>query len=217
MYLLVNRKDIIVDKLDEVRYIKLQPTNNIVIACKKNEAIGVIGSDCTTHYPLISTDTTNAENAVRIIELKELPEDFMINHFILAENGDIIRRFTIEEYQNLKQNDNKAQFSLFLEQNPIQWEDGKLYGCTQQDQFEIALNLMQYQIAKKSGVEFPILEWHAKNEENVPWTYEELSKLNIAIINFIYPYFHQMQQYKTIIKSATNYKEIDSINILYQV
>lgn len=102
MYLLVNRKDIIVDKLDEVRYIKLQPTNNIVIACKKNEAIGVIGSDCTTHYPLISTDTTNAENAVRIIELKELPEDFMINHFILAENGDIIRRFTIEEYQNLK-------------------------------------------------------------------------------------------------------------------
>ena len=216
MFLLINRKNIIIDKLDEVRYIKLQSANNIVVACAEDEAIGVIGSDCNTHYPLIKTDTTSAENAVSVLEVSELPENFSINNFMINAEGQIVRRFTIKEYQDLKQTVNKTQFALFLEQNPIEWIDGKLYGCTQQDQSEIALNLTQYEIAQIAGVETPILEWHAKGEENIPWDYEELSKLNVAITNFVYPYFHQMQQYKTQIKSAITYEEIDAITISYK-
>lgn len=215
MFLLINRKNIIIDNLSEVRYIKLQSANNIVVACAEDEAIGVIGSDCNTHYPLIKTDTTSAENAVSIVEVSELPDNFAVNNFMINAEGEIVRRFTIEEYQNLKQTVNKTQFALFLEQNPIEWIDGKLYGCTQQDQSEIALNLTQYEIAQVAGVETPILEWHAKGEENVAWTYEELSKLNVAITEFVYPYFHQMQQYKTAIKTAETYEGIDAIEISY--
>ena len=108
MFLLINRKNIIIDNLSEVRYIKLQSANNIVVACAEDEAIGVIGSDCNTHYPLIKTDTTSAENAVSIVEVSELPDNFTVNNFMINAEGEIVRRFTIEEYQNLKQTVNKT-------------------------------------------------------------------------------------------------------------
>ena len=43
MYVLLNRENIVVDILDNLRYIKLQSSNGIVVACSKEEGTGVIG------------------------------------------------------------------------------------------------------------------------------------------------------------------------------
>lgn len=75
MYILINRKNIVVDILDEVRYIKLQSANGIVIACAENEGTGVIGSDHDTHFVLTKADMQHDENAVSVMQFDELPED----------------------------------------------------------------------------------------------------------------------------------------------
>ena len=53
MYILLNRENVVVDILAEARYIKLQSSNGIVVACGEDEGTGVIGSDCDTHYTLV--------------------------------------------------------------------------------------------------------------------------------------------------------------------
>lgn len=75
MYVLLNRENIVVDILNEVRYVKLQSDASYVIACEEKQGTGVIGSDCNTHYPLISADNTNSINAVRVMQFDELPEN----------------------------------------------------------------------------------------------------------------------------------------------
>lgn len=75
MYVLINRNNILVDVLNEVRYIKLQSANGIVVACAENEGTGVIGSDADTHYVLIKADTEHNLNAVRVMQFDELPEN----------------------------------------------------------------------------------------------------------------------------------------------
>lgn len=75
MYILLNRENIVVDILYEVRYVKLQSDSGYVIACAETQGTGVIGSDCNTHYPLISADNTNSANAVRVMQFDELPEN----------------------------------------------------------------------------------------------------------------------------------------------
>ena len=79
MYVLLNRGNIVVDILDNLRYIKLQSSNGIVVACSEEEGTGVIGSDCDTHYVLIQADTINSPNAVRVIEVEEIPSNVTPN------------------------------------------------------------------------------------------------------------------------------------------
>ena len=95
MYILLNRKNIVVDILYEVRYIKLQSDSNYVIACPEKQGTGVIGSDCDTHYPLISADNTNSEKAVRVIQFDELPENCKPFYWIYnQETGSLEERYT---------------------------------------------------------------------------------------------------------------------------
>jgi len=74
MYILINRENVVIDILQEVRYIRLQSDANYVIACEEDEGTGVIGSDCDTHYTLMSTDMQHNPNAVRVVEIEMLPE-----------------------------------------------------------------------------------------------------------------------------------------------
>lgn len=82
MNILLNRNNVLVDVLNEVRYIKLQSANGIVVACAENEGTGVVGSDCNTHYVLIKSDIQNSENAVKVMQVDELPEDCKPFYFI---------------------------------------------------------------------------------------------------------------------------------------
>lgn len=75
MYILINRENVVIDILQEVRYIRLQSDASYVIACEEDEGTGVIGSDCNTHYTLIKADMQHDVNAVRVMQFDELPEN----------------------------------------------------------------------------------------------------------------------------------------------
>ena len=126
----------------------------------------------------------------------------------------------LEEAQNAKQSENKAALARFLEEHPLTWIDGKVYGVTMEDQSEIQLNISQYQVqvaVKEAGHDVtPVLEWHAIHEACVPWTLEQLSALVIAISNFVYPWFQKMNQYKAQIFACTDRKEVEAIELDYR-
>ncbi|MCM1324355.1 MAG: hypothetical protein NC218_09345 [Acetobacter sp.] len=148
MYLLLNRENVVVDILERPRYLKLQASSGIVIACEESEGTGVIGSDDNTHYTLVRADATNSPDAVVVMAVEELPSDVIAGKTRLnGETGEFEPRYTLEEIQTMKQEENKAAFAAYLASHPMTWVDGKTYGITQEDQSEISLNLAQYSIA----------------------------------------------------------------------
>ena len=216
MYVLVNRENIVVDILEYIRYIKLQSSNGIVVACSEEEGTGVIGSDCDTHYVLIQADTVNSPNAVRIIEVDEVPSNVTPNLYKFDnETQSFVYRYSLDEAKELKQEKNKMLFAEYLASHPLTWSDGKEYGVTMEDQSEISLNLSQYQIAIQTGIESPTLEWHARHEECEPWTLENLVALSISISAAVYPMYRKMQQYKISIYGATSLEELDKVELSY--
>jgi hypothetical protein len=126
----------------------------------------------------------------------------------------------LEDAQNSKQNENKAGLSNFLSNHYITWTDGKQYGVSMEDQEEISLNMMQYQLQVQAAAEdptiTPVLEWHAVHEACTTWTYEDLSALALAIKQFVYPWFQLMNQYKEQIFSLTDYKEVQALTFDYR-
>lgn len=209
-YLLLNRNNILVDILDEVRYIKLQSASGISIGCAETEGTGVVGSDCDTHYTLIKADIASSPDAVRVIEVETLPENIEVGLYKLdLETNELVYRYSLEEVKEQKQAKNKEIFADYLSKHPLTWIDGKVYGITEEDQNEISLNIARYQI------EGTTLEWHAKKEESVPWTIEDLTALSQAISAQVYPIYHLMQQYKTQIYNATSIEEVNAIELVY--
>lgn len=214
-YILLNRNNIVTDILDEVRYTKLQSSNGIVVACEENEGTGVIGSDCNTHFTLIKSDTNNNPNAVRIMEIEEIPSDVRPNlAYLDMETGKLV--CDLENAKLMKQEENKILFAKYLASHPLTWVDGKEYGITLEDQSEISLNLNQYQVAIQAGVKNPTLEWHAHQEGCTPWTQEQLVALSLSISEAVYPQYRKMQQYKTAIFGATTIEEVEAIELQYE-
>lgn len=216
MYVLLNRGNIVVDILDNLRYIKLQSSNGIVVACSEEEGTGVIGSDCDTHYVLIQADTINSPNAVRVIEVEEIPFNVTPNLYKFDnETQSFVYRYSLDEAKELKQEKNKLLFAEYLASHPLTWTDGKEYGVTMEDQSEISLNLSQYQIAVQAGVKSPTLEWHARHEECQPWTLENLVALSMSISAAVYPMYRKMQQYKISIYGAASLEELEQVELDY--
>lgn len=212
MYILLNRENVVVDILAEARYIKLQSSNGIVVACGEDEGTGVIGSDCDTHYTLVKADTLNQSNAVTVLEIEEIPSNVTPGYSVYnSEDGTFTTDLDQAKYD--KQEKNKALFTEYLATHPLTWVDGKEYGVTQEDQSEISLNINQYQVAVAAGVENPTLEWHARHEECQPWSLEQLAALSLAISNAVYPKYHQMQDYKTQIFGANSISELAAIEL----
>jgi hypothetical protein len=131
-YIYLNRAGVVVDILDEVRYIRLNPISNIVIGCKEDEGTGVIGSDCDTHYVLMKSDTTNSPDAVRVLSYTSLPSEVKAGYYKF-ENGELVPRYNLEERQAQKQEENKTLFAEYLASHPMTWVDGKTYGITEED------------------------------------------------------------------------------------
>lgn len=215
MYILLNRENVVVDILSEARYIKLQSSNGIVVACEEEEGTGVIGSNGDTHYTLIKADVLNQSNAVKVLEMETIPSDVTPNYSIYnQEDGTFTSDLNQAKYD--KQEENKKLFAEYLATHPLTWVDGKEYGITQEDQSEISLNLNQYQVALATKVENPTLEWHARHEECVPWSLEQLSALSLAISNAVYPKYHLMQEYKTQIFEADSIDKLKAIELKYE-
>ena len=217
-YVLINRDDIVVDILNEVRYIKLQ-SNGYVVACRENEGTGVIGSDANTHYRLIKSDMTNSPDAIRVIERETIPSGLTPGlHKFDLETNEFVYRYSLEEAQAMKQEQNKALFAEYLASHPLTWVDGKNYGITLEDQSEISLILNQYQSAIQAGAkELPILEWHAIHEGSTTWAFETLVGLSLAITNAVCPIYSRCQGYKTAIYNAASMEELLAIEVDYNI
>lgn len=215
MYILLNRENTVIDILSEVRYIKLQSSNGIVVACEEDEGTGVIGSDCDTHYTLIKADTLNSSNAVKVLEIEEIPSDVVPKYSVYnAETGEFTTDLAKAQYD--KQEENKLLFAEYLATHPLTWVDGKEYGVTQEDQSEISLNINQYQVAVAAGIKTPTLEWHARHEECTPWSLEQLSALSLAISEVVYPKYRLMQEYKVQIYGTTSIAQLKAINLVFE-
>lgn len=131
-----------------------------------------------------------------------------------AQNGEKIETANIDYFKSQKQSKNKAALDKFLYENPLTWTDGNVYGVTEQDQTEMALNLMQYQLA--IGASQPAtLEWHTKGKKCHTFTLEDYTALSLAIANFVYPYRRKQEEIKEAIYAAKTYEELMAVKIDY--
>ena len=126
-----------------------------------------------------------------------------------------INTLTIDEYKNYLQEKNKTALAEFLASQSVEF-NGKLYGVSEEDQNEMALNFMQYQALTTAGQQVT-LEWHSKKSACETFTAEEFVQLTAMIKAFVYPYFQQMNVIKAQIFSATSREELDKIEIKYEV
>lgn len=132
----------------------------------------------------------------------------------------------LEESKTNKQNENNNILARYLADNPMTWVDGKVYGVTLDDQNEIAMNLLSYEMAIRANeallaenpdaeVTEPVLEWHATHEACTPWSYENLVALSLAIRQYVYPWYQLNQSYKTAIYACETVKEVQAIDLKY--
>lgn len=113
-----------------------------------------------------------------------------------------------------KQEQNKAALADWLAAHPLTWTDGKVYGVTEQDQTEMAINLAQYQLAAAAG-QPAVLEWHAQKQQCHTFTIEQYTALSLAIAAYVYPYRRYQEQVKAAIYAAQSKEELDAIEIDY--
>lgn len=120
----------------------------------------------------------------------------------------------LTEAKDAKQEENKAALAQWLVDHPLTWTDGKQYGVEEQDQNEMALNLMQYQAAQLASQVAP-LEWHAQKEACREFTQEEYIGLSMAISNYVYPYRRYQESVKEAIYAAETMEELEAVVIDY--
>lgn len=150
-------------------------------------------------------------------DFKQHPEVYKLENGALVLDADKLKEFQnakLLTQQQSKQNENNGLLATYLKDHPIQWNDGKYYGVTQEDQSEISLNLTQYQLAVTAGLS-PSLEWHALHEQCRAFTVEELSALALSISAYVYPLVRYNQSIKSAIYGTTTAEELEKIVIDY--
>ena len=122
---------------------------------------------------------------------------------------------SVDEYKEYLQEKNKTALAEFLADQSVEF-NGKPYGVGEDDQNEMALNLMQYQALTQAGQEVS-LEWHSKKSKCEAFTAEEFLTLTAMIKAFVYPYYQYMQTIKEAIFGASTKEELDKIVIKYEL
>ncbi|WP_373163439.1 hypothetical protein [Agathobaculum sp. Marseille-P7918] len=113
-----------------------------------------------------------------------------------------------------KQEQNKQALADWLAAHPLTWTDGKVYGVTEQDQTEMAINFAQYQLATAAG-QPAVLEWHTQKKRCHSFTIEDYTALSLAISAYVYPYRRYQEAVKETIFAAQSEEELDEIQIDY--
>lgn len=120
----------------------------------------------------------------------------------------------LSEIQSARQEENKAALAAWLAAHPLTWTDGKRYGVEEQDQNELALNLMQYQVNKAAG-QPAVLEWHAQKEECRAFEEAEYTALSMAISAYVYPYRRYQEKVKAAIYDSQTAEAVEAVVIDY--
>lgn len=116
--------------------------------------------------------------------------------------------------QQTRQTENKAALAEWLVTHPLLWTDGRTYGVTEEDQKEMALNLVQYQVAVQAG-QPKVLEWHAQKESCRTFEQSEYVALSLAIADYVYPYLRYQESVKEAIYQAQTAEEVANVKIDY--
>lgn len=162
-----------------------------------------INTVTTTYYEYNYNEFTINNDSSVLNDIEQHPENYISYPVIL------------EEEKVKKQEKNKQKLADFLVNSYVEF-NGKQYGVSEEDQTEMALNYMQYQISVAASLP-ATLEWHAKKESCVEFTEENFLSLTMLIKNFVYPYMNLMQQYKEEIYACTSIDELNSIDLTYKL
>lgn len=113
-----------------------------------------------------------------------------------------------------KQVANKKALADWLAAHPLTWTDGNVYGTTKEDQDEMVLNYMQYQLAVSAN-QPAVLEWHTQKKRCYTFSVEDFTALSLAIAAYVYPYLRYQEAVKEAIYMAQSEEELDAIKIDY--
>lgn len=108
----------------------------------------------------------------------------------------------------------KAMLAEWLENNPMQFTDGKYYSVTFDKQSLLNGNLASYERAKNAGIEYP-LKWNSTGDACSPWTYENLLTLSLTIAAYVAPKVSQQQEIELAIKACETSEDVLAIEINY--
>lgn len=121
---------------------------------------------------------------------------------------------SLEDVKSEKIQYSKEALAEWLENNPIQFTDGKYYSVTEEKQALLNGNLASYERATKAGIDYP-LKWNSTGNECTEWLYEDLVALSLIIAAFVAPKVSMQQSYEIQIKACTTIEELDRIVIDY--
>lgn len=123
----------------------------------------------------------------------------------------------LEIAKNIKIKESHELLEKYLSEHPLLYTDGNYYSVTLEKQSLLTGNLLAYQLELQHGVSNPELEWNASGEECVPWTFEELSALAIAIKYYVKPFVaYQRKLEKDVIKTCASIEELNNVVIDYE-
>lgn len=144
-----------------------------------------------------------------------LPDGYGIGDLYDGESWSHVFAYEdLATVQQARQTENKAALAEWLATHPLLWTDGNLYGVTEKDQQEMALNLMQYQLAVQAG-QSKVLEWHTQKKSCRVFELEDFTALSLAIADYVYPYLRYQESVKEAIYQAQTAEEVANVKIDY--
>ena len=138
----------------------------------------------------------------------------MVDGVPTRRSEDEIEADRLNKLRAVKQEKNKKALADWLAAHSLTWTDGNVYGTTKDDQDEMALNYMQYQLAVSAN-QPAVLEWHTQKKSCHIFTLEEYTALSLAIAAYVYPYLRYQEAVKEAIYMAQSKEELDAIEIDY--
>ena len=150
-----------------------------------------------------------------------------------------IDKMTLDEYKTYRQEENKKALAEFLSISVVTY-NGENYGVMEEDQNEMALQLLSYQTIKSAReseldaiqakidagelvgesndyatIAEPVLEWHSKKKSCKTFTEQEFLELTYLVKSFVYPYMQKMQKIKEDIFLCETKEAVAAIRIEY--
>lgn len=120
----------------------------------------------------------------------------------------------LDELKANKIAESKTKLTEWLENNPLQFTDGKYYSVTAEKQALLNSNLASYERARDAEIPYP-LKWNSTGDECTEWTYANLVSLSLAIAAYVAPKVSHQQEIELKINACETIEDLNKIEIVY--
>ena len=120
----------------------------------------------------------------------------------------------LDELKANKIAESKTKLTEWLENNPMQFTDGKYYSVTAEKQALLNSNLASYERARDAEIPYP-LKWNSTGDECTEWTYADLVSLSLAIAAYVAPKVSHQQEIELKINACETIEDLNKIEIVY--